>query len=119
MRSLKRATNSLITAGILILATISMSAWAAEKVQLTYMFWGSPLEREAQFKMCRDFEKVYPNIEVKAIYTPANYQEKISAMVAGGTPPDVAQLGEGPSLTWARMGVVMDLIQRLSYLHSA
>jgi multiple sugar transport system substrate-binding protein len=110
MRSLKRATNSLITAGILILATISMPAWAAEKVQLTYMFWGSPLEREAQFKMCRDFEKVYPNIEVKAIYTPANYQEKISAMVAGGTPPDVAQLAEGPSLTWARMGVVMDLI---------
>jgi len=110
MRNLKRGINSLIAVGILILAMISMSAWAEEKVKLTYMFWGSPLERDVQFKMCLDFEKAYPNIEVKAIYTPANYQEKISAMVAAGTPPDVSQLGEGPALTWARMGVVMDLI---------
>jgi len=105
-----RKISGLIIAGIIVAFMISMSTWAEGKVKLTYMFWGSPLERETQFKMCRDFERAYPNIEVKAIYCPANYHEKISAMVAAGTPPDVSQLYEGPSLKWGRMGIVMDII---------
>lgn len=97
---------------ILVVGITVSSATAA--VELIYTYWGSPLERDAQAKMCRDFEKAYqsifPGIKVKDIYIPSNYDEKINAMIAAGEPPHVAQLGEALSLEWAEKGILMDIL---------
>jgi len=86
----------LISLMLLLLISIGFST-----ITLTYMYWGSPLERKVQENMLKAFEKAYPGIKVKAIHVPSNYDEKISAMLAGGNPPHVAQLGEGLAFEWA------------------
>jgi multiple sugar transport system substrate-binding protein len=82
---------------------------ADDKVVLTFAHWGSPLEKEAMAQLCKGFEQAHPNVIVNVLYTPANYDERLSAMVAGGIAPDVAYCHEGPAFKWAEDGVIMDL----------
>lgn len=95
---------------IFLIGLILMVSMAFSTITLSYMYWGSPLEKKAQEDMLKAFEKAHPGIKVKAIYVPSNYDEKISAMLAGGNPPHVAQLGEGLAFEWAEKGEVMDIL---------
>jgi len=104
-----KKTHLLVTMIFLIGAVLFGKA-----VELTYMYWGSPEERVAQENMLKEFEKAYqdvfPGIKVKALHVPANYDEKIASMVAGGDPPHVAQVTEGSALKWAEEGVILDIL---------
>lgn len=107
---MNRSMSIVLISALLLTVLFTSITYAAEEVTITYTYWGSALEREAQLQMARDFEKAHPNIKVKAIHIPANYEEKINAMVAAGNPPDVAQLAEGTALEWAEKGVVLDIM---------
>lgn len=104
-----------ILVGLLsVLLVLSGFAWAFGKtIELTYMYWGSPEERVVQENMLKDFEEAYqdifPGIKVKALHVPSNYDEKIASMVAGGTPPHIAQVTEGNANKWAEEGVLLDI----------
>lgn len=80
-----------------------------EKVPLTFMFWGSPQEKAAVDAMVLAFEEAYPNIDVTTQHVPDGYDEKIATMLASGTEPDVAYLGEAIALQWASEDKLLDL----------
>ncbi len=84
-------------------------AEAAEPVELTFTYWGSPFEREAVEQMLQAFNDSHPNIQVRGQHIPDGYAEKISTMVAAGTPPDVGYLYEALAFGWAQEGVIADL----------
>ena len=82
---------------------------AGQPVELTFTFWGSAFEREAVELMIQAFNDSHPNIQVRGQHIPDAYQEKISTMVAGGTPPDLGYLNEQQAFLWAEEGVILDL----------
>jgi multiple sugar transport system substrate-binding protein len=100
---------------LLLTITILLLSFSlfGKAVELTYMYWGSPEERVAQENMLTEFEKAYqdvfPGIKVKALHVPANYDEKIASMVAGGNPPQIAQLVGYQACEWAEKNVVYDI----------
>ncbi|MGC9361047.1 MAG: ABC transporter substrate-binding protein, partial [Anaerolineae bacterium] len=60
-----------------------------QEVTVRFMIWGGAAEKaawDARYKLFRD---KYPNIRVAIVYPPGNYQEKLTAMIASGTAPDV------------------------------
>ena len=89
--------------------TSATEAAAAPTAELTFTFWGSAFEREAVEQMIEAFNDSHPNIRVRGQHIPDAYNEKISTMVAGGTPPDVGYLNEQQALLWAGDGVIADL----------
>src|SRR5215469_17442132 len=66
-------------------------SYAEDKVvELTFTFWGSPFEKQAIEKAVASFNATHPSIHVTAQHTLYEaYGEKLAAMVAAGTPPDV------------------------------
>ena len=86
------------------------SAATAQEAELLFTFWGSPQEKAAVEQMVADFEAQHPEIQVQAQHIPNTaYVEKISTMLASGSPPDVAYLGEGQAFPWAAEGTLLDL----------
>lgn len=80
-----------------------------DKVELVFMYWGSPQEKAAVDNMVASFEESHPNIDIVTQHVPDGYEEKITTMLAGGNAPDVAYLGEAQALDWATQGSLMDL----------
>ena len=96
-----------------LLLLVSVGAWAQqceEVADLTFTFWGSTFEKKAIEDAIVSFNDSHPCIHVTGQHTPSNaYGEKLSTMVAAGTPPDVAYLGEGLAFPWAEEGEILDL----------
>ncbi|OXM83921.1 ABC transporter substrate-binding protein [Paenibacillus rigui] len=70
-----------------------------EPVTLKYTLWGSPQEKKAMEDATKKFTEKYPWITVNAIHIPeADYDAKITAMVAANEAPDAGyihgELGE-------------------------
>jgi multiple sugar transport system substrate-binding protein len=79
-------------------------------VELTFTFWGSPFEKLAIEKAVASFNASHPSIHVNAQHTPYEaYGEKISAMLAAGSPPDVAYLDFAQAFPFADGGKLLDL----------
>lgn len=103
---------ALLCASPLLWAAGSEEGTGAEAMQpaeLTFTFWGSPFEREAVTQMLEAFNASHDDIRVRGQHIPDGYAEKISTMVAGGTPPDVGYLNEQMAFLWAQEGVIADL----------
>ena len=102
MSTLKRLFTTIIL-GILV------SLASAQTVELTFTYWGSPFEREAVENMLKAFNDSHPNIQVRGQHIPDGYNEKISTMIAGGTPPDVGYLPDATAMQWAQEDIILDL----------
>jgi len=60
--------------------------------------------------MCDSFNAAHPNIEVRPQYIAHDgYTEKMTTMLAGGTPPDVAYMEAYQAWEWALEGKTLDL----------
>lgn len=88
-------------------------AEAKDKVTLKFTYWGSPVERKAVEAAVEKFEAHYDWITVKPQHIPADYETKITTMVAGDEAPDVAYLGEGLGLPWAEEGKLYNILEFL------
>jgi len=80
-------------------ATATADSSKKEPVTLKYTFWGSPQEKKAIEDATKKFTEKYPWIKVNAVHIPeADYDTKITAMVAGNEAPDAGyihgELGE-------------------------
>ena len=85
-----------------------------EKITLRYSFWGSTNEKDAITKSCEAFTEQNPNIEVEIIHIPTDYEAKLSAMIAGGEEPDLANLRDYFAMPLAESGKlynILDLIE--------
>lgn len=63
-----------------------------EPITLKFTYWGSPQEKAAIENAVKMFEEKYDWIDVNAIHIPADYDTKLTTMVAGNENPDVAYL---------------------------
>jgi multiple sugar transport system substrate-binding protein len=79
-------------------------------VELKFTFWGSPFEKQAIEKAVASFNATHPTIHVTAQHTPYEaYGEKVSAMLAAGSPPDVAYLDFAQAGPFGDGGKILDL----------
>jgi multiple sugar transport system substrate-binding protein len=63
-----------------------------EPVTLRLTLWGSPSEVETYEKAIARFEKDFSYVTVKIEHIPADYDTKLTTMVAGNEAPDVAMM---------------------------
>lgn len=66
-----------------------------DKVELKFMMWGNQAHIDVYNKLIDGFTKENPGIKVTMESVPfADYQQKISVLAAGGSPPDLAWVSE-------------------------
>lgn len=74
--------------------TAAETTAAAEEVALTLTMWGSEEDVKVYEKRVELAREKYPNITVKVIYIPSEYDQKVQTMIGGGTSPDIIELAE-------------------------
>lgn len=81
-----------------------------EPAELVFTYWGSPEEQDAVANMTESFNEEHPNINVQPQYVALDgYEEKMTTMLAGGNPPDIAYMGSPMAFQWAVDGQTLDL----------
>ncbi len=86
------------------------SAQAGDKVKIRYAYWGSTFENEAMQNIARKYESLHPGVEIECIYIPnADYTTKMSAMIASGDEPDIANLFASDFMVWAEQGRLVNI----------
>ncbi|MBM7568850.1 ABC transporter substrate-binding protein [Paenibacillus sacheonensis] len=70
----------------------SADAGSGEKIKLRLTGWGAPDEVAAYKFAIEKFEKAHPNINVEFQAISADYDTKLTTMVAGNDEPDVAMM---------------------------
>jgi multiple sugar transport system substrate-binding protein len=68
---------------------------ASEAITLRMTVWGAPEEVASYKGAIARFEEKYPNITVKLQHIAADYDTKLTTMVAGNDVPDIAQMESG------------------------
>lgn len=82
-----------------------------EQVVLTYTGWGSPAEKKTTQNVIDHFEETHPNVKVEYMNIPnADYNTKLTTMIAAGQGPDVALLNGDTALQWATQGKLMNMM---------
>jgi len=109
---MKKASKSILILMSIILG-ISVIACAAEPVTITFMGWGSPLERANVEEAVKVFNQKNPEINVKWIHVPADYETKLFTMVAGGNAPDVFWGGIDIYREYAYRGLLLDITDQV------
>ncbi len=104
-----------VTRAVEVEKTVVVGATAApeEVVEITFMGWGATEEDEGVRSAITVFQGAEPNIKVTWLHTPENYQQKMLAMIAAGTPPDTAFVDSGNYRTYCRDGLLLDITDML------
>ena len=104
----RRKIGALLAGSLLIFSGVFA---AAQPIELVFTHWGSDLEAAAIKQICAEFNALNPGIVVTPVHVLWDqYIEKISAMIAAGTPPHVGYVMETVALDWAEKGVLLDLL---------
>lgn len=97
---------SLILSGLLILGGLVVTA-SAQQVTLRFVAHADPPGPEMLEKLCEEFSKEHPNINVKFEHIPyGQIMAKLTTQIIGGEPPDVADLLD----RWAKHFAGMDAL---------
>ncbi|GAB3563990.1 ABC transporter substrate-binding protein [Spelaeicoccus albus] len=80
------------------------------KTTIQLAWWGSKTRNDATVAVIKKFEKKYPKIDVKPVFTGwEGYWSKLSTQVAGGTAPDVIQMSTTDLRSYADKSVLADM----------
>jgi multiple sugar transport system substrate-binding protein len=91
-------------------ASASESTKPEEKVKITFMHWDGGAAKDSLEKAIKSFMEINKNIEVKLEFTPRDqYDQKINAMIAAGSPPDISYVPEALSIKWGLAGTLADV----------
>lgn len=72
-----------------------------DPVTLKFTYWGSPYEKTAMENAITSFERKYDYIKINAQHIPADYETKLTAMVAGNEAPDIGYVRDFMALPLA------------------
>ncbi|MGW6746102.1 ABC transporter substrate-binding protein [Streptomyces sp. NPDC055025] len=121
MRISRRAVAAAVLATVLPLSACgggtgadeSSDASGAVKGRITFQTWNLQANFKDYFNgVIEDFEKKYPDTEVRWVDRPAEgYADKLSADAAGGTLPDVVNISPDQVAPLAKAGLALDLDQ--------
>ena len=91
------------------------AAESDEPVTLVTTFWGGAVKAEAFENSANAYTEKNPNVVIEMINIPGSeYTNKLLAMIAGGTPPDVININS--PLTLALDGMLVELTDKMSDL---
>ncbi len=76
---------------------------------ITFMGWGDVAEDEGVRAAIAVFEAEQDEVRVTWMHTPDNYNEKLLANVAAGTPPDTAFISQSQFRTLVHDGLTVDI----------
>jgi len=79
------------------------------KAELSVIHWGSEGERDLVAGWISQFNEEYPGIKIEQIHVPQNYWDKVAAMFAAGTPPDLMYMGYPEMVLYASEGTLLPL----------
>lgn len=86
-----------------------------EPVKLVVTFWGGAVKAEAFQNSADAYTEKNPNVVIELINIPGGeYTNKLLAMIAGGTPPDVININGG--LTMELDGMLVELTDKMNDL---
>lgn len=81
----------------------------AEKVQLTYSYWGAADEQKTMDEQLAKFNESQDKIEVKGMIIPwESYATKLNTMATAGELPDIGNQIEQLIIRWAAEGILAD-----------
>jgi len=111
MKISKRKMRILVIGGLLLGVFILFAGVAnAEKIELSFWYWGTHERKALIDELARRFSAKYPNIEVKPQLFPwAGFAEKVFTATAAGMAPDAHFISTGQAVTWGTKGVALDL----------
>lgn len=85
-----------------------------EDIVLRYAYWGSTYENEAMQNIAAKYHEQNPNVTIECIYIPnADYTTKMTAMVASGDEPDIANLFPSDFIGWAQQDRFVNLYEMM------
>lgn len=90
---------------------IGWQAASAQDTKLSFMHWGSLLERDVMKTTVKAFNDANPDTSVEQIYVPGDYDTKLNTLVAADDLPDVFYQSGTQTLEWAEEGRVLELTQ--------
>ncbi|RIK44616.1 MAG: sugar ABC transporter substrate-binding protein [Chloroflexi bacterium] len=82
-----------------------------EAVTLTFVGWGGPDEIEVFQTLVDSFNQNNPDIVIQYNPIPEDYVTKLTTMIAGGTPPDIAYIPDGDFSAFAPRGQLVSIEQ--------
>lgn len=85
----------------------------AEKVKLLWLMGRDETQSALLRSTIQSFEAKHPNIEVELQEISGNYYQKVTVMLAGGTPPDILWMGQAFG-EFAARGAFLDLTSRIA-----
>jgi len=91
---LRRTHLPLVLVILAALLVTTGSIAAQSPVTISIAFWGNNEEANTTEQMIAAFEAANPNIKVDENWVQGSYEEKVTTMIAGGTPPDLWQISQ-------------------------
>ncbi|NHN32174.1 ABC transporter substrate-binding protein [Paenibacillus agricola] len=82
-----------------------------QPVTLKFTFWGSTYEKKAMDNAVKTFQEKHNNIKIDAQHIPADYDTKLTAMVAGNEAPDLGYVRDLMALPWAEEGKLYNILE--------
>jgi multiple sugar transport system substrate-binding protein len=82
---------------------------AADSGELQYMYWGSTGEQKAITAMLQGFAQDHAGITTRPIYTPADFDTKLNALIASNRAPDVTYLNTPMAYRIAQQGLLVNI----------
>ena len=110
-----------LTAGLLAALPLAAAgsdegaAASEDPVKLVTTFWGGAVKADAFQNSADAYTEKHPNVVIELINIPGSeYTNKLLAMIAGGTPPDVININSG--LTLELDGMLVELTDKMNDL---
>ncbi|MEA3440648.1 MAG: sugar ABC transporter substrate-binding protein [Chloroflexota bacterium] len=79
------------------------------EAELTVIHWGDEGEKDLVAGWIAQFNVEFPDITIEQIHVPENYWDKVAAMMAAGTPPDLMYMGYPEMALYASEGTLLPL----------
>jgi multiple sugar transport system substrate-binding protein len=103
---------ALFVMAAMLLTLVAVPAMAEEQVTIKFSNWDGGETLDAYNTAIAKFEELHPNIKIEMVNIPSEYDTKLTAMIAGGTAPDVAILESSTiAFTLAEEGKVYNLYE--------
>jgi multiple sugar transport system substrate-binding protein len=95
-------------------AEVQSTPSEADVINITFMGWGGPEESQGVQDLIKRFEADNPTIKVTWQHTPEDYNTKLMAMIASGTPPDTLFLPHDLYKDFCSKDLLLDIQDQLA-----
>ena len=108
--------NALRLGGAAALSTVfadlmATGVSAQEAAELQYMFWGSTGEQKAINAMLDSFAKEHEGLSIRPMYTPADFDTKLNALIASNRQPDLTYINTPMAYRLAQQGHFVNIAE--------